>query len=87
MVDVYLGPLLDDGLQFQVHSSCSVQCGVSSLLYVNYDTTLSQLSFIAVCTEFQVRGSPPSQSHAQLLITSVLSTFVHGDLEFQACST
>ena len=51
-------PLLDDaGLQFEVRSSCSVQYGVSSLLCVDYDTTLSQLpwSFIAVCTEFQVR--------------------------------
>ena len=28
---VYLGPLLDDGLQFQVRSSCSVQSAVSSL--------------------------------------------------------
>ena len=60
-VGVYHGPLLDDGLQFQVRSSWSVQCGESSLLYVDYDTTLSQLSLmihdIAVCTEFHVRGS------------------------------
>ena len=73
MVGVYNGPLLDDGLQFQVRSSWSVQCGVSSLLYIDYDTTLSQLSFIhviAVCTEFQVRGSllpSPTPSFSSLL--------------------
>ena len=27
-VGVYLGQQLDDGLQFQVRSSCSIQCGV-----------------------------------------------------------
>ena len=53
----YLGPLLDDGLQFQVRSSCSVLSGISSLYYVDYDTTLSQLSFNISVLRFQVRSS------------------------------